>query len=299
MNEQYKNKIAPKYTDYKVKRDCTLLDFLINDIPGTSRTKAKKMLSLKMVFVDKQITTKFDTPLKTGQIVQISQKGNPYELRNRFVELVYEDAFIIVVNKAPGIVSVPLPGSRENSVKSILDEYVKRRNKRFSVNTIHRLDRATSGLMIFAKRRDIQQTVIQHWHEAVTDRRYVAVVEGIMDKKQGTVTSWLSDDKKYVIFSSPVDNGGKYAVTHYFTRKSTETCSLVELRLETGRTNQIRVHMKEIGHPVIGDEKYGNLSTLSNRLCLHAFKLYFIHPVTSELMKFETDIPKEFAKLVN
>ena len=178
MNEQYKNKIAPKFIDYKVKRDCTLLDFLINDIPGTSRTKAKKMLSLKMVFVDKQITTKFDTQLKTGQIVQISQKGNPYELRNRFVELVYEDAFIIVVNKAPGIVSVPLTGSRENSVKSILDEYVKRRNKRFSVHTIHRLDRGTSGLMIFAKRRDIQQTVIQHWHEAVTDRRYVAVVDG-------------------------------------------------------------------------------------------------------------------------
>ena len=145
MNEQYKYKIAPKFNDYKVKRECTLLDFLMNDIPGNSRTKAKKLLSLKMVFVDKVITTQFDTPLKPGQIVQIAQKGNPHELRNKFVEIVYEDAFVIVVNKKEGIVSVPMPGTRENSVKSILDEYVKRQNKAFSVHTVHRLDKAVGG----------------------------------------------------------------------------------------------------------------------------------------------------------
>ncbi len=299
MNEQYKSKIAPKFNDFTVKRECTLLEFLMNDVPGNSRTKAKKLLSLKMVFVDKVITTQFDTPLKPGQLVQIAQKGNPHELRNKFVEIVYEDAFIIVVKKAPGIVSVPIPGSRETSVKSILDEYVKRRNNRFSVHTIHRLDRGTSGIMMFAKRREIQQTIIQHWHEAVTDRRYVAVVEGKMEKDKGIVTSWLSNDKTYVVFSSPVDNGGKYAVTHYKTLKRNEQFSLVELRLETGRTNQIRVHMKELGHPVVGDEKYGQPSTLVNRLCLHAFKLFFVHPVTGELLKFETDIPEEFKKLVN
>ena len=299
MNEQYKSKIALKFNDYTVKRECTLLEFLMNDIPGNSRTKAKKLLSLKMVFVDKVITTQFDAPLKPGQLVQIAQKGNPHELRNKFVEIVYEDAFIIVVKKAPGIVSVPIPGTRETSVKSILDEYVKRRNNRFSVHTIHRLDRGTSGLMIFAKRREIQQTIIQHWHEAVVDRRYVAVVEGKMDKDKGTVTSWLSSDKTYVVFSSPVNNGGKYAVTHYKTLKKNEQCSLMELMLETGRTNQIRVHMKELGHPVLGDEKYGSPSDRTNRLCLHAFKLFFVHPVTGELLKFETDIPEEFKKLVN
>lgn len=299
MNEQYKYKIAPKFNDYKVKRECTLLDFLMNDIPGNSRTKAKKLLSLKMVFVDKVITTQFDTPLKPGQIVQIAQKGNPHELRNKFVEIVYEDAFVIVVNKKEGIVSVPMPGTRENSVKSILDEYVKRRNNRFSVHTVHRLDRGTSGLMLFAKRREIQQEIINHWQEAIVDRKYVAVVDGKMEKDKGVVTSWLSNDKTYVVQSSPVNNGGKYAVTHYRTIKKNENCSLVELSLQTGRTNQIRVHMKELGHPVLGDEKYGNPSELTNRLCLHAFRLFFIHPVTAELLKFETDIPEEFKKLVN
>ena len=298
MNEQYKNKIAPKFTNYFVKRNCTLLEFLMNDIPGNSRTKAKKMLSLKMVFVDNKISSQFDMPLSVGQVVQIAQKGNPYELKNKFVEIVYEDAFIIVVNKSDGIVSVPIPGTREVSVKSILDEYVKRRNNRFSVHTIHRLDRGTSGIMLFAKRREIQQTIIKHWHEAIIDRRYVAVVEGKTEKNEGVVSSWLSDDKRYVVHSSPVNNGGKYAVTHYKTLKRNDACSLMELKLETGRTNQIRVHMKEIGHPVLGDEKYGNPSDLTKRLCLHAFRLNFIHPITGELLKFETDIPDLFKKLV-
>lgn len=299
MKDNYISKIAPKYTGYPVKRETTLLEFLMNDVPGNSRTKAKKLLSLKMVFVDKVITTKFDTPLRPGQLVQIALKGNPHELKSKYVELLYEDPFIIVVRKATGIVSVPIPGTRELSVKSILDEYVKRRNSRFSVHTIHRLDRGTSGIMMFAKRREIQQDIIQHWHEAIVDRRYVAVVEGKMEKDNGTISSWLSDDKKYMVFSSPVNNGGKYAVTHYKTIKRNENYSLVELRLETGRTNQIRVHMKDLGHPVVGDEKYGHPSEAIGRLCLHAFRLNLIHPTTGELLKFESDIPEEFKKLLN
>lgn len=297
MNPDYSRKIANKYTDYKVTRQCTLLDFLINDIPSNNRTKAKKMLSMKMVYVDKVITSQFDTPLNPGQIVQIAKKGNPYELRNKFVDILYEDPFIIVVNKADGIVSVPLPNSKETSVKSILDEYVKRRNKRFSIHTVHRLDRGTSGVMVFAKRRDVQQQMIAQWHEAVRDRRYIAVVQGKMEKGHGVVSSWLSDDKRYVVFSSPVDNGGKYAVTNYKTLKTNDDMSLVELKLETGRTNQIRVHMKELKHPIIGDDKYGCPLNPAKRLCLHAFLIDFIHPVTGERLRFETPIPEIFRQL--
>lgn len=297
-NDYYNRKLANKYTDYKVTKPCTLMEFLMNDIPGNNRTRAKKLLSMKMVYVDKVITTQFDTPLKEGQVVQIAQKGNPHELKSKFVDLVYEDAFIIVVKKASGIVSVPLPGAREISVKSILDEYVKRRNKRFSIHTVHRLDRGTSGLMLFAKRRDVQQEFIAHWHEIITDRRYVAVVEGEMEKKSGVVTSWLSDDKKYVVFSSPVNNGGKYAVTNYKTLKTKNGFSLVELKLETGRTNQIRVHMHDLHHVIVGDEKYGSQLNPVNRLCLHAVSLNFYHPVTKEHLKFSTEIPSEFQNLL-
>ena len=298
-SKDYYNKLlSNKYTDYKVTKPCQLLEFLMTFVPGNTRTKAKKLLSMKMVYVDKVITTQFDTLLRPGQLVQIAQKGNPHELKSKYVELVYEDAFLLVVRKEAGIVSVPMPGTRELSVKSILDEYVKRRNKRFSVHTVHRLDRGTSGLMLFAKRRDIQQEFINHWHEIITDRRYVALVQGEVEKENGTVTSWLSDDKQYVVFSSPINNGGKYAVTHYKTIQRKNGFSLMELKLETGRTNQIRVHMKELGHPVLGDEKYGADESPAKRLCLHAFRLNFYHPVTKEIMKFETPVPDEFKKLL-
>lgn len=299
-SKDYYNKIlSNKYTDYKVKRETTLLEFLMNDIPGNSRTKAKKMLSMKMVYVDKVITTQFDSPLKPGQIVQIAQKGNPYDLNNKYVQIVYEDAFILVVRKESGIVSVPMPGTRENSVKSILNDYVKRRNRSISVHTVHRLDRGTSGLLMFAKRRDIQQTLIDHWREIIKERKYVAVVEGYLENDKGTVTSWLSDDRKYVVFSSPINNGGKYAVTNYKTLNRSNGYSLVEMNLETGRTNQIRVHMKDLKHPVVGDEKYGASADPVNRLCLHAQSLCFVHPITRELLRFSTQIPSVFTKLMN
>jgi 23S rRNA pseudouridine1911/1915/1917 synthase len=270
----------------------------MNCVPGTTRTRAKKLLSLKMVYVDQVITTQFDTPLKPGQLVQIAQKGSKQDLRNKYVNIIYEDAFILVVNKESGIVSVPMPGTKENSVKNILNDYVKRKNKTASVHTVHRLDRGTSGIMMFAKSRDVQKIIIDYWHQIITERKYVALVDGYLENNKGTVTSWLSDDKKYVIFSSPVNNGGKYAVTNYTTLKRNNGLSLVELQLQTGRTNQIRVHMKDLKHPVLGDEKYGEKTDKVNRLCLHAKNLCFYHPITKQLMKFNSDLPELFNKLI-
>ena len=151
---------------------------------------------------------------------------------------------------------------------------------------------------MFAKNRNVQRILIDYWKQIIIERKYVALVEGIMENDKGVVTSWLSDNKKYIIFSSPVNNGGKYAVTNYITLKRNKECSLVELRLQTGRTNQIRVHMKELGHPIVGDEKYGNKSYEAKRLCLHAKSLCFYHPVTNAQMKFISDIPNVFLKLV-
>ena len=299
-SKDYYNKVlANKYTDYKVNKEITLLDFLITHVPGNTRTNAKKLLSMKMVYVDKVITSQFDTVLKPGQLVQVAQRGNPHSLRSKYVHLVYEDAFIIVVNKEPGIVSVPMPGTKEKSIKSILNEYVKSNNRSVSVHTVHRLDRGTSGLMMFAKRRDIQQVLIENWKQIIKDRKYIAVVEGVMENDKGCVSSWLSGDKRYIVLSSPVNNGGKYAVTNYVTLKRNKDFSLVELRLQTGRTNQIRVHMKELGHPIVGDEKYGYKNNDTGRLCLHAKSLCFYHPITKELLKFNTETPSLFYSLLN
>ena len=229
--------------------------------------------------------------------VQISRNKHTHEFRSNLLRIVYEDAYLIVVEKREGLLSVGTERERERTASTILNEYLRRQDRRSRVYVVHRLDRDTSGLMMFAKDEKTQHTLRDNWHELVFDRRYVAVVTGEMERDRGTVHSWLTDRTLYV-HSSPVDDGGKESVTHYRTIKRTKGLSLVELHLETGRKNQIRVHMQDLGHPVVGDGRYG-LEDFNpiGRLALHAFKLCFHHPVTGEEMRFETPYPAEFKKL--
>lgn len=298
MNDYFNHKNALKFVDYPVREAMELMPFLMKYVGG-SRTKIKQLLSQRMVYVDKKITTQFNEPLKPGQLVQIANRKQIHDFRNRFVKIVYEDAFIIVVEKASGILTNSQPGaSRTQTVKDILDEYVKRKNRTFSVHTVHRLDLGTSGLLLFAKRRDIQQIFTDNWKNIVTDRRYVALCEGDMEQDKGVVTSWLNENKMFVVYSSTQDNGGKRATTNYRTLKRKNGYSLVELKLDTGRKNQIRVHMQDLKHPVAGDMKYGAQTDPAGRICLHAFRLEFTHPITGERLKFETEYPKAFTDVV-
>lgn len=296
---------ANHYTNYPVEQPAELMQFLMNRISGISRTKAKELLSQRMVYVDQEIVTQYNHPLKPGQLVQVCKNRHKHDLKSRWVRLVYEDAFLLVVEKKEGILTNALPGDRRENVKAILDEYVKRQNKTFSVHTVHRLDKGTSGLLLFAKRRDVQQMLTSDWRGVVKDRRYIAVVHGDMEKDAGTVSSWLSDNKMFVSYSTPYDNGGKESITHYHTLKRTNGFSLVELKLDTGRKNQIRVHMQDLHHPIVGDFKYGSTQEAygdrhdaAGRICLHAFRLAFRHPITGEQLKFETEIPSSFTKLL-
>ena len=180
-------------------------------------------------------------------------------------------------------------------VKSILDNYFHQSGQhRARAHVVHRLDRDTSGLLVYAKTIQAEQILEHNWQDIVTDRRYVALVSGRMEQQQGTMRSYLKDNAAYVTYSSATDNGGKLAITHFRTLRATDNYSLVELQLETGRKNQIRVHLQDMGHPVCGDIKYGNGDDPIHRLALHAYRLHFYHPVTGELLRFETDIPKPF-----
>lgn len=190
-------------------------------------------------------------------------------------------------------------GHSSLNVKTVLDSYFKTSRQKCTAHVVHRLDRDTSGLMIYAKDMQTEQILEHEWHDIVYDRRYVAVVSGEMEDDYGTMTSWLKDNKAYITYSSPYDNGGKYAVTHFHTLDRTTDHSLVEFRLETGRKNQIRVHSADMGHPVCGDIKYGNGDDPIGRLCLHAYVLCFYHPITRRRMEFETPIPVNFRKLLN
>ena len=273
------------------------MEFLLKVMAGISRTKVKAMLSGQSVMVDNVIQTHFDYALKPGMQVQISREKNRHEFHHPLLKILYEDAYIIVVEKKEGLLSVATERQKERTAQHILMDYVKRKNRANRIYVIHRLDRETSGIMMYAKDVQTQHTFRDDWHSIVTDRRYVAVVKGDMEEDSGTIRTWLTDRTLYVS-SSPVDDGGKYAVTHYRTIKRANGYSLLEFRLETGRKNQIRAHALSVGHPVVGDLRYGCEENPIGRLALHAFKLCFTHPVTKEQMEFETPYPQAFKNLV-
>lgn len=285
------------YLHLTVKEDKPLLEFLLDSMENTSRTKIKSTLQGRGVKVNGKVITQFDYPLSCGMKVAVSRsKQNAEMFKNRYIKIVYEDRYIVVVEKNVGILSMAAGHSSLN-VKTVLDSYFKTSRQKCTAHVVHRLDRDTSGLMIYAKDMQTEQILEHEWHDIVYDRRYVAVVSGEMEDDYGTMTSWLKDNKAYITYSSPYGNGGKYAVTHFHTLDRTTDHSLVEFRLETGRKNQIRVHSADMGHPVCGDIKYGNGDDPIGRLCLHAYVLCFYHPITRRRMEFETPIPVNFRKL--
>lgn len=288
-----RNSSALRYTSFHVKEATTLLEFIEHALSGVSRNRAKAILSGGGVRVDHKNTRQFDLALTPGQVVEISKKKPKGELQSKFVKIVYEDAQIVVIEKAPGILSMA-SSHHAFCVKQVLDEYFHRTHQKCTAHVVHRLDRDTSGLLVYAKTLEAEQILEHNWREIVTDRRYLALVSGVLDEPQGCVESWLKDNKAYFTYSSPVDNGGKYALTHYKVLKTEGKHSLVELKLETGRKNQIRVHMQDLGHPVCGDIKYGNGDNPIGRLALHAYRLNFYHPITGEPLRFETNVPRGF-----
>ncbi|MBQ2127823.1 MAG: RluA family pseudouridine synthase [Prevotella sp.] len=285
-----------EYDHLVVDKEQPLLEFLLEHVQQ-SRNKIKATLQGQGIKVNGKTVTQFDYLLQPGMKVAVSKtKRNQRLFKSRYVKVIYEDRWLIVVEKAVGILSMAAGHSSLN-VKSVLDDYFKKSGQKCRAHVVHRLDRDTSGLMVYAKDMETEQLFEHNWHDIVYDRRYIAVVSGEMEQDEGTVANWLKDNKAYITYSSPVDNGGKYAVTHFFTLDRTTDYSLVEYKLETGRKNQIRVHSADMGHPVCGDTKYGNGSDPLHRLCLHAFLLCFTHPITHEQMEFETPVPTVFKSL--
>ena len=287
---------SQKYIELPVREPQELMEFMLKQMSGVSRNRVKDLLTGHAVTVDRKLVTQYNYMLKVGEMVRISRHKRSTELINKHIKIVYEDKDIVVIEKQPGILSMA-SSPNQFCVKSILDEYFRKRHFKCTAHVVHRLDRETSGLMIYAKSIEMEQILENNWHDIVYDRRYVAVLCGSMEQEGGTVHSWLKDNKAYITYSSPTDNGGKEAITHYHLLEKNKDYSLVEMRLETGRKNQIRVHMKDIGFPVAGDTKYGNGRDPIGRLALHAYRLNFYHPRTGEPMTFETPFPIPFRKL--
>ena len=283
---------------FKVVNEALLIEFIMEKMHGISRNRAKALISNRVVIVNNAITTHPLTELKPGDVVQLDRSKHKMSFHSKELDIVFEDPYIIVIDKQPGLLSMS-NNTRQITAQTVLNRYLEKGGGRNTSHLVHRLDRDTSGLMLYAKDVQTQQSFINGWQELVSDRRYIALVEVELENPQGVVRSWLTEDKRFVTHSSPVDNGGKYAVTHYNVLTSSNGYSLVECVLETGRKNQIRVHMADLGHPVVGDRKYGSGNDPVRRLCLHAFKLCFVHPVTGKRLNFETPVPACFERCLN
>lgn len=283
---------------YVPKQEALLLEFLISAMPERKRINIKELLQHNQVRVNGSVTTQFDLPLQPGDSVEINLTREFPCFYNRRLKLVYEDDDIIVANKGYGLLSMGNDKVKEGTAYSILKDYLKWVDPRLKIFIVHRLDRDTSGLLMFAKNQEAKERMQHNWNNMVLNRKYYAVVEGNVEQDEGTVRSYLAENSQYEVYSTDNPDEGQLAVTRYKVLKRRNGYSLLEVELDTGRKNQIRVHMKDLGHPIAGDRKYGAKSSPIHRLALHAGTLRFVHPMTRREMNFSTGIPTTFASMV-
>ncbi|MGD0821769.1 MAG: RluA family pseudouridine synthase [Desulfomonilia bacterium] len=286
-----------KQTFFTVVEPAELMNYLLDQMPDKSRKTIKSLLAHHQVSVDYRVTTQFNHRLKPGQQVVINWSKVLQESPHRGMKILYEDPYLIVIEKPPGLLSIATEKENERTAFRILSDQLKKTNPKGRIFVVHRLDREASGIMMFAKDKETQQLLQHAWDEDVIERSYVVVVEGLIPQEHGTITSWLKENKALVVYSSPTPGDGKKAITHYRVIKKNIICSLLEVKLQTGRKNQIRIHMKDLGHSIIGDKKYGGRENPMKRLGLHARVLAFRHPMTGKELRFETPIPKVFLRL--
>lgn len=289
--------MAGNNIELNVGTEDTLLAFLIKSMPDKSRTTVKSFLTHRQVSVNGCTTTQHDTALFPGDKVFVSREKGRESFRHPMLRIVFEDDHIIVIDKRNGLLSIGTDKEQKKSAFYILSEYVKRQEPRNRIFVLHRLDRETSGLMMFAKSQEVQEKMQRNWTSLVEDRRYVAVTEGCPEKDSGEIVSFLNEDRNRKMWATR--NGeGTPAVTKYSVLNKGLRYSLLEMELETGQKNQIRAHLEWIGIPIAGDKKYSATTNPAGRVCLHACRLCIIHPVTGERLDFNTRIPQAFTSLV-
>lgn len=273
--------------------------FILSAWPDLSGNRVNGLLHRGQVKLRGEVTTQFDAPVNEGDAVAINFTRPYTVLRHPRLQLVYEDEYVVVVNKGYGLLSVSRGAAKpETTAYNIVKNYLKECDSRQKVFIVHRLDRDTSGLMMFAKTPEAKEAMQHNWNNMVLERKYVAVVEGNVENDEGVIRSYLGETSAHEVFSTQDPQQGKLAVTRYKVLARGQGRSLVEYLLDTGRKNQIRVHSRELGHPIVGDRRYGASQSPIGRLCLHARTLRFVHPQSRNDMNFQLPVPAKFLKLV-
>ena len=288
------------FKEIKVTSKAPLLSFLLENYPSLSRNNIKHLLSNQQVLVNGASIRQFDFELAKNDIVSIS----PYKVKKdgkriSKLKILYEDDELIAINKPHGLLSIATDKEKEVTAYKIMMDYVREENPKNRVFVLHRLDKETSGVLVFTKNEQIRDQLQDHWNDIVKTREYIAICEGVFNKKEGTRISYLLPTKTNLMFSSHKANDGQKAITHYQVIEENEQYSLLKVKIDTGRKNQIRVHMSDLGHKVVGDDKYGSKTDPIGRMGLHARVLEFDHPINHKHFKFIADTPKEFLNLFN
>jgi 23S rRNA pseudouridine1911/1915/1917 synthase len=277
-----------------VKKSFTLIGFLAEQYPDSPRTRIKKLLQSGTIRVNNKPVTLHSYPLKPGDIVEINLQAVKSAKAGLPFPVLYEDQHVIVVDKPAGKPTSSTDGSL--SIQNIISEFLKKKSKgRIRACVVHRLDKEVSGVLLFAKSHYAMETIKENWKE--TEKHYYAFVEGIPGKAEDTIKSWLMEDKSQKVHSTREKTDAKFSITNYKTIKLVNDYALLDVTTETGRKNQIRVHLSDIGCPIVGDRKYGASDDYIRRIRLHAYSLSFPHPVSGKMMTIESPMPSGFLSL--
>lgn len=284
--------------EFKVKEECELLPFLIEKYPHLSRNNVKSLLSNHQVAVDGAPVSQYNLKLVKDDIVIVS-KFRIAKKHRQNLPILFENDELIAINKPSGLLSVANDTEKGRTAYRIVTDYVQQKDRHNRIYVVHRLDEDTSGVLVFAKNPKLQKELQANWSDIVKSRGYYAIVEGKMDKKEDTLVNYLKENTLNLMYVSSDRVNGKKCVTHYKVMKDNENYSLLDVNIDTGRKNQIRVQLGHLGHHVIGDDKYGEPSDPLKRLGLHAYELIFVNPLTKKVHKFVAPMPEEFKKLFN
>ncbi len=285
--------------EYKVNKDIGLLDFLLEKLTNKSRNNIKSLLTHKMISVDGNIVSQYDFQLSKGDTVAIGKTTMKQkdQAKKTKLNIIYEDDDFIAINKPSGLLSIATEKEREFTAYHYLMDYIRAGNLKNRVFVVHRIDKDTSGVLIVVKNSKLKDKLQLNWNELVSERKYIAIVEGTLKKKEGTIKTWLKEGNNTTMYSSHVKDDGQEAITHYKVLKENGKYSMLEVKIDTGRKNQIRVHMMEMGHPVVGDEKYLSKTNPLKRLGLHNNVLELKHPFTKKIYRFVAPVPSSFKEL--
>ena len=283
--------------EYIVNEEMILIDYLRNNLTKLSKNNIKSLLSKEMVTVNNNVQTRYDYLVKKGDKIVIRETKIKVKRYQKDINILYEDDDLLVINKPSGLLTIGTNKEKDFTLYHFASNYVKEKNKNNKIFIVHRLDKETSGVVIFAKNQKTKNIFQNSWDKNIIKRGYYAVVEGKLAKKEGTIKSYLTENGEFMVYSTN-SKDGKLAITDYKVIKENNKYSLLDINIKTGRKNQIRVHLKENGNVIVGDKKYGSTINPINRMALHAYTLELIDPRTNKKIVFKTNMPTLFNKLI-